>query len=54
MVRFCLYALHANIIKDIADSHAARIFAVGGFIGIICKVQIAEIRCLAVLHAAEP
>ena len=53
MVRPGLGAFLRNIHKDFAVGLAARIFAVGRLIGVVCQILSAELVGLAVLHTTE-
>ena len=48
-----LGALHQNVEEHLAVAHAAVVFPVGGFIGVVVQVHDAELVYLSVLHAAE-
>lgn len=46
-------ALLHDIHKDFTVGQAPRIFPVGGFIGVVRQVEVAELVHLPILHAAE-
>ena len=53
MAGFGVGAFLGYVLKDLAVGLAAGIFPVGGFVGVIRQIQIAEFVRLAVPHPAE-